>query len=55
MSNEPQTTSLKAGDVRNEGPLHPLSTVKSPRQLLQSCRESAVISGKGNEEFVLFV
>ena len=53
MSNEPQTISLKAGDIRNEE--SSLSAVESPHGLLLSFRERIVISGKRDEKFVLFI
>lgn len=38
----------------NKEPPHPLSMSESPPQSLQSCRESAVVSGKGSVEVCLF-
>ena len=52
MSKEPQTTSLKAGGIRNEESSS--SAVESPRRSLQSFREHIVISGKRDEKFDLF-
>lgn len=52
MSKEPQTTSLKTGDIRNKESSS--SAVESPCRWLQSFRERIVISGKRDEKFDLF-